>query len=80
MKRIIRKGASLILFMAMVINSFSYLPIYAQENNVGNEDTTTQIEDSENNAEESIPSEDTLSPEEGEGSISMNEESAYFTC
>ena len=51
MKRIIRKGASLILFMAMVINSFSYLPIYAQENNVGNEDTTTQIEDSENNAE-----------------------------
>ena len=79
MKRIIRKGASLILFMAMVINSFSYLPIYAQENNVGNEDTTTQIEDSENNAEESIPSEDTLSPEEGEGSISMNEESAQET-
>ena len=79
MKRIIRKGASLILFMAMVINSFSYLPIYAQENNVGNEDTTTQIEDSENNAEESISSEDTLSPEEGEGSISMNEESAEET-
>ncbi|WP_195222843.1 GBS Bsp-like repeat-containing protein, partial [Faecalicoccus pleomorphus] len=79
MKRIIRKGASLILFMAMVINSFSYLPIYAQENNVGNEDTTTQIEDSENNAEESIPSEDTLSSKEGEGSISMNEESAQET-
>lgn len=79
MKRIIRKGASLILFMAMVINSFSYLPIYALENNVGKEDTTTQIEDSENNAEENIPSEGTSSPEEGESSISMNEESAEET-
>ena len=57
MKSIIRKGAALMLFMAMVINCFSVSPIYAQEDNVNSGETMTEIENSENNMEESFPGE-----------------------
>ena len=79
MKSIIRKGASLILFIAMVINCFSALPIYAQEDNVNSGETTTEIENSENNIEESFPSEDVTSPEENENNISEKDQTTNDT-
>ena len=73
MKSIIRKGASLILFIAMLTNCFSALPIYAQEDNMSSGETTTEIENSENNMEESFPSEDVTLPEENENNVLKNE-------
>ena len=74
MKSIIRKGASLILLIAMVINCFSALPIYAQEDNVNSGETATEIENPEDNVEETLPREDVTLSEEKEDSVSKNEE------
>ena len=79
MKSIIRKGAALMLFMAMVINCFSVSSIYAQEDNVNSGETTTEIENSENNIEESFPSEDVTLPEENENNISEKDQTTNDT-
>ncbi|WP_279137937.1 N-acetylmuramoyl-L-alanine amidase, partial [Faecalicoccus pleomorphus] len=79
MKNIIRKGAALILFMAMVTNCFSALPIYAQEDNVNSGETITEIENSENNEEESISSEDVSLPEENENNIPEKDQITHDT-
>ncbi|MDY5232846.1 MAG: RICIN domain-containing protein [Faecalicoccus sp.] len=79
MKNIIRKGAALILFMAMVTNCFSALPIYAQEDNVNSGETITEIENFENNEEESISSEDVSLPEENENNIPEKDQITHDT-
>ena len=79
MKSIIRKGAALMLFMAMVINCFSVSPIYAQEDNVNSGETMTEIENSENNMEESFPGEDVTSPEEIEDNIPEKDQITHDT-
>ena len=79
MKSIIRKGAALMLFMAMVINCFSVSPIYAQEDNVNSGETMTEIENSENNMEEGFSSEDVTLPEENENNIPEKDQITHDT-
>lgn len=79
MKSIIRKGAALMLFMAMVINCFSVSPIYAQEDNVNSGETMTEIENSENNMEEGFPSEDVTLPEENKNNIPEKDQITHDT-
>ena len=76
----IRKNIfAIILLFAMTINCLSVLPIYAQEDNANSGETTTEIENSENNMEESYPSEDVTLPEENENNVSKNEETINDT-